>query len=130
MIPNHTVILSTIVITLREYVLFKEKYEEDTPYKYYTLWNIWWHMEAESLQLLQKHLSIASLQCCWVQTPHDDTVNFISCIQKTILNWLIDMLLVSRSGLVKENAVEEFHHYGVHLSSSFLKLNVKSFQGK
>ena len=30
------------------------------------------------------------------------------------------MLLVSRSGLVEENAVEVFHHYGVHLSSSLL----------
>ena len=30
------------------------------------------------------------------------------------------MLLVSKSGLVEENAVEVFHHYGVHLSSSLL----------
>jgi len=30
------------------------------------------------------------------------------------------MLLLSRSGLVQENAVEVFHHYGVNLSSSFL----------
>ena len=28
--------------------------------------------------------------------------------------------LVSRSRLVEENAVEVFHHYGVHLSSSLL----------
>ena len=33
---------------------------------------------------------------------------------------LKSMLLVSRSGLVKENAVEVFHYYGVHLSSSLL----------
>ena len=30
------------------------------------------------------------------------------------------ILLVSRSGLVEENAVEVFHHYGVHLFSFFL----------
>ena len=30
------------------------------------------------------------------------------------------MLLVSRSGLVEENAIEIFHHYGVQLSSSLL----------
>ena len=30
------------------------------------------------------------------------------------------LLLVSRFGLGEENAVEVFHHYGVHLSSSFL----------
>ena len=30
------------------------------------------------------------------------------------------MLLVSRSGLVEENAVEVLHHYGVQLSFSLL----------
>ena len=35
-------------------------------------------------------------------------------------SWLVGILLVSRSGLVEENAVEVFHHYGVHLSSSLL----------
>ena len=30
------------------------------------------------------------------------------------------MLLVSRSGLVEENAVEVLHHYDVHLFSSLL----------
>ena len=30
----------------------------------------------------------------------------------------IGMLLVSRSGLVHENAVEVYNHYSVHLSSS------------
>ena len=38
------------------------------------------------------------------------------------------MLLVSRSGLVEEDAVEVFYHYGVHLSSSFLMYNFKSFR--
>ena len=33
-------------------------------------------------------------------------------------------------GLMEENALEVFHHYGVNLSSSFLLLNFKSFQGK
>ena len=33
---------------------------------------------------------------------------------------LINMLLFSRSGFMEENTVEVFHHYGVHLSSSFL----------
>jgi hypothetical protein len=40
------------------------------------------------------------------------------------------MLLVSRSGLVKEDAVEVFHHYGVHLSSFYLIYNLKSFEEK
>ena len=39
-------------------------------------------------------------------------------IKLTIL--LIGVLLVSRSGLTEENAVEMFHHYSVCLSSSFL----------
>jgi hypothetical protein len=40
------------------------------------------------------------------------------------------MLLVSRSELVEEDAVEVFHYYGFYLSSSFLMYNFKSFQGK
>ena len=36
---------------------------------------------------------------------------------------MIGMLLVSRSGFVEENAIEVFHHYGVHLF--LFKLNVK-----
>ena len=36
------------------------------------------------------------------------------------IDGLIGMLLVSRSGLVEENAVELFHHYGAYLASSFL----------
>jgi hypothetical protein len=32
----------------------------------------------------------------------------------------VGMLLVSRSGLVEEDAIEVFRYYGVHLSSSFL----------
>ena len=37
------------------------------------------------------------------------------------------MLLVSRSELVKEDAVEMFHYYGFHLSSSILMYNFKYF---
>ena len=44
--------------------------------------------------------------------------------------WLVGMLLVSRSGLVEEDAVKVFHYCGFHLSSSFLMYNFKSFQGK
>ena len=44
--------------------------------------------------------------------------------------WLVDLLLVSRSGHVEEDAVEMFHYYGFHLSSSFLLYNFKSFEGK
>ena len=47
-----------------------------------------------------------------------------------LVGWLIGMLLVSRSGLVEEDAVEVFHYYGFHLSSSFLMYNFKYFQGK
>ena len=32
--------------------------------------------------------------------------------------WLIGMLLISRSELVEENAVEVFRHYSVHLPST------------
>ena len=39
------------------------------------------------------------------------------------------MLIISRFRLVEENAVEVFHHYGFHLSSSFWTQNLKSFQG-
>jgi hypothetical protein len=37
-----------------------------------------------------------------------------------IFDRLAGMLLVNRSGLVEENGVEVFHHYGVHFSSSLL----------
>ena len=37
-----------------------------------------------------------------------------------LIGWLISILVVSMSGLVEENAVKVFHHYGVHLSSSLL----------
>ena len=37
-----------------------------------------------------------------------------------IIGWLVGMLFVSRSGLVEEDAVEIFHYYDFHLSSSFL----------
>jgi hypothetical protein len=46
------------------------------------------------------------------------------------LGWLVGMLLVSRSGLVEKDAVEVFHYYGFHLSSSFFMYNFKYFQGK
>ena len=44
------------------------------------------------------------------------------------IGWLVGMFLVSRSGLVVGDAVEVFHYYGFHLSSSFLMYNVKSFR--
>ena len=47
-----------------------------------------------------------------------------------MIGGLLDILLVSRSGLVEEDAVEVFDYYGFHLSSSFLVYNFKSFQGK
>ena len=37
-----------------------------------------------------------------------------------LVGWLVGMLLVSRSGLVKENADEVLHHYGFHLYFSYL----------
>ena len=40
-----------------------------------------------------------------------------------LIGWLTGMLLFSRSGLVEEDAVEVFHSYGFHLSSSFLMYN-------
>ena len=46
------------------------------------------------------------------------------------LIWLVGMLLVSRSGLVEEDAVEVFDYGDFHLSSYFLMFNFKSFQGK
>ena len=44
--------------------------------------------------------------------------------------WLVGMLLVSRSGLVEEDAVEMFNYYGFHLSSSFLMYNFKPTEDK
>ena len=41
---------------------------------------------------------------------------------------MIGILLVRRSELVEDNAVEVFHHYGVQLSSSFLNQNYLYFQ--
>ena len=46
------------------------------------------------------------------------------------IDWLIGMLLVSRSGLMEEDGVKVFHYYGFQLSSSFLISNFKTFQGK
>ena len=39
------------------------------------------------------------------------------------------MMLVSRIGLVEDNAIEVFNHYGVHFSYYFMQ-NFKSFQRK
>ena len=44
--------------------------------------------------------------------------------------WLVGMLLVSRSGLVEEDAVEAFHYYGFHLSCFFLDVQLQVFSGK
>ena len=44
-----------------------------------------------------------------------------------LIDWLIGMLLVSRSGLVEEDAFLVFHYYGFHLSSSFLMWNFKPY---
>ena len=58
--------------------------------------------------------------------------SFITCVIFILISthtsfecdiYLIGMLLDSRSLIVEENAVEVFHHYGVHLSSSFLMEN-------
>ena len=46
-----------------------------------------------------------------------DSVDLVYVLSMSYV--LIGMLLVSRSGLVEENAVEVLHHYGVHLFSSF-----------
>ena len=40
---------------------------------------------------------------------------------------LVGMLLVSKYGLMEEDAVEVLQYYGFHLSSSFLMYNFKSF---
>jgi hypothetical protein len=47
-----------------------------------------------------------------------------------IIMMMIGMLLVSRSRLVEEVAIEVFHYYDFHLSSSSLMSNFKSFQRK
>ena len=44
---------------------------------------------------------------------HHDLLNPETSII-VIIDLLIDMLLVSRSGLVEENAVEVFHYHGFH----------------
>ena len=54
----------------------------------------------------------------------------IFLVAKVYFNWLVGMLLVSRSGLVEEDAVEVVHYYGFHLSSSFMMYNLKCFTGK
>ena len=41
-------------------------------------------------------------------------------IRSNSLVMMIGMLLVSRSGLVEEDAVEGFRYYGFHIISSFL----------
>ena len=40
------------------------------------------------------------------------------------------MLLVSRSGLVEDDAVEVFHYYSFHLSSFFLDVKFQVLSGK
>ena len=45
-----------------------------------------------------------------------------------LVGWLVGMLLVSRSGLVEEDAVEVLHFYDFHLSSPFLMYNFKFFR--
>ena len=42
-------------------------------------------------------------------------------------NCLKGMLLVSRSGFVEENDVQELYHYGIHLSYYFFMQDSKSF---
>ena len=50
---------------------------------------------------------------------------------KTLVNWLIiGILLVTISRLVEENAVQVFHNYCFHLSSSYLIYNFQDFSGK
>ena len=36
------------------------------------------------------------------------------------IDWVIGLLLVSRSGFMEQDALEVFHYYGFHLYSSFL----------
>jgi hypothetical protein len=43
-----------------------------------------------------------------------------------LIDWLIGILLVSKSGFVEVNAVQVFHHHGVHLPSSFLPFREKN----
>ena len=43
-----------------------------------------------------------------------------------LIGSLVGMLLVSKSGLVEEDAFGVFHYYGFHLSSSFLVYKFKS----
>ena len=45
-------------------------------------------------------------------------------------NRLVGKLLVTRSGLEEEDAIEVFHYYGSNLFSYFLMYNLKSFEGK
>jgi len=49
---------------------------------------------------------------------------------KWLIDWLIGILLISRSGLVEENAIEVIQNYGVHVSSAFFMCYLKSFLGK
>ena len=60
------------------------------------------------------------------------SVNVISTLLLLLLLLLllVGMLLVSRFRLVEDDAVEVFHYYGFHVSSSFSIYNFKSFQEK
>ena len=55
------------------------------------------------------------------QTSHKYILSFSTSV---LVRYVITQLFVSKSGLVEENAIEAFHHYGVHLSSVDVKLQV------
>ena len=105
---------------------------------------------ADSSDMWFVHVIVLSLTCAGIkgiQIPHENSlifqqqsipVLFLTKIhlQSTcqffcsliMFNWLIAKLLVSRSWLVEEDAVEVFHYYGVHLPSSFLFLVMNILQ--
>ena len=75
----------------------------------------------------------------WLQSWHSsllywlDDYSYMYCVKRTwdhqsidrfqiaaLNNWLIAVLLVSRSGLVEDGTVQVFYYYGFHSSSSFL----------
>ena len=77
-----------------------------------------------SLKILKKSIinHWRAMECRQI-TIFSQFFNSLSKIDLSLINndWLIDTLLVSRSGLIKENTLVVFHHYGFHLFSSFLK---------
>ena len=50
----------------------------------------------------------------------DTEIRSVTTIMAGLLDLLISMLLVSRFRLMEQNAAEVYHHYEVHLSSTFL----------